>query len=188
MLGDLNRLVKPRLYILDGITAMEGNGPHLRGSGAHASAAFVGGSGGSGQRLLPSDTSGSPAGAHQCPGRTDGPGDPAAGKHRAVDGGGPHGTFPGGGAGMEIRISASSEAGKKPGAGWALWEFLRSSAESPGSGGISAGNAASVWRAVRWKGKPCILPMAGTSRRCTITKSASAVSAARKCALTEQFL
>ena len=27
MLGDLNRLVKPRLYILDGITAMEGNGP-----------------------------------------------------------------------------------------------------------------------------------------------------------------
>lgn len=27
MLGDLNRLVKPRLYIMDGIVAMEGNGP-----------------------------------------------------------------------------------------------------------------------------------------------------------------
>lgn len=27
MLGDLNRLVKPRLYVMDGITAMEGNGP-----------------------------------------------------------------------------------------------------------------------------------------------------------------
>ena len=27
MLGDLNRLVKPRLFLMDGITAMEGNGP-----------------------------------------------------------------------------------------------------------------------------------------------------------------
>ena len=27
MIGDLNRLIKPRLHIMDGVLAMEGNGP-----------------------------------------------------------------------------------------------------------------------------------------------------------------
>ena len=46
--------------------------------------------------------------------------------------------------------------------------------------------AASASRAARWKGKPSALITAAEIRRSTIIKSASAVSAVRKCARIRQ--
>ena len=114
MLGDLNRLVKPRLYIMDGITAMEGNGPT---SGDPVPMHLL---------LLSTDPVALdsvfchlfiwiPAGAHQCAGGADGPGYLAAGKHRAADGGGPHGAFPGVGAVWKPGFSRQAQPGKSPG-------------------------------------------------------------------------
>ena len=51
MLIDLNQYVKPRLYIMDGITAMEGNGYRSRRSNCNECDPYVHRSGGTGQRV-----------------------------------------------------------------------------------------------------------------------------------------
>lgn len=74
MLVDLNRYVRPRLYVMDGITAMEGNGPRLGKPGGDGSHAYIGRPGGSGQRLLFTDASETGSGTDECPGGKNGPG------------------------------------------------------------------------------------------------------------------
>lgn len=72
MLVDLNRFIQPRLYIMDGITAMEGNGP-ASGTPVHMGChARIDRPGRIGQRLLWADESGAGVGTDQHAGRKDG--------------------------------------------------------------------------------------------------------------------
>lgn len=72
MLVDLNQYVKPRLYIMDGIVAMEGNGPGSGRTGTDECNADVAGSGGTGQCILSPDPSEAGDGADKLSRRKNG--------------------------------------------------------------------------------------------------------------------
>ena len=74
MLVDLNQCIRPRLYIMDGITAMEGNGPASGRPVDMGGIAGISGSGCSGQCLLRPDALKTGPGADKCPGSEDGSG------------------------------------------------------------------------------------------------------------------
>ena len=187
MLIELNQKVAPRLYICDGIVAMEGNGPT---SGDPVSmgvllmstdpialdTVFC--------HLVNLDPSYVPTNLYRGNAR---PWNVARRPHRNCDSGWHH-------------IRGRTEKKVRKSQNFNVDRRKAREKRSPRSARDPRGlpepplyhrrkmlkNAASASRAARWKGKPSALITAAEIRRSTIIKSASAVSAVRKCARIRQ--
>ena len=183
MLADLNLTVKPRLYIMDGITAMEGNGPTsgdpipmnvlmFSEDPVALDTVFC--------HLVYLDPELVPTNVH---GEKMGLG---TWKSSQIDVVTPEGTFTPEQIGerygnREFHVDRKRSREKQL---WTPSASLAFSGKSRTSSKTSAANAASVSVPVRWREKPSGSKTGERTRRYTIIRNASAASAVRKCVRT----